>query len=78
MSWGYEVTEKARKQLKKLGPEPSQKILKYLKERVTGCEDPRQFGSALTGDLGEYWRYRVGDYRVLCQLEDERLIVLVV
>jgi len=78
MSWDYAFTEKALKELKKLGPNPSQKIVKYLKAKIQECEDPRQFGKALTGDLGEYWCYRVGDYRVLCELKDEIVIVLVV
>ena len=78
MNWDYAFTEKALKQLKKLGPEPSAKIIKYLRERIQGCEDPRQFGKGLTGDLGEYWRLRTGDYRILCELKDETLIVLVI
>ena len=78
MSWDYHFTEKARKELKKLGASPAQIILKYLDEQVCGSDDPRRFGKPLRGDLGEYWRYRVQDYRILCQIIDEELIVLVV
>ena len=78
MSWGYRVSAKALKQLRKLGPEPSRRIFAYLDSRVAGDENPRRFGKALKGDLAEFWRYRVDDYRVVCQIEDDELVVLVV
>ncbi|MEM9480625.1 MAG: type II toxin-antitoxin system RelE/ParE family toxin [Verrucomicrobiota bacterium] len=64
--------------MQKLGHDASLRIVRFLKKRVQGAEDPRQFGKRLTGDLGEFWRYRVDDYRLLCQIKDEELIVLVV
>lgn len=78
MSWGYKISEKALKQLKKLGPAPAKKIIAFLDHRLSGCDDPRKFGKALKGDLGEFWRYRVDDLRVICKLQDEELIVLIV
>lgn len=78
MSWDYEISEQALKQLRKLGHEPTRRIMAFLDRRVTGCEDPRQFGKCLKGDLGEFWRYRVDGYRILCRVEDSRLVVLVV
>lgn len=78
MRWDYKFTAKAFKQLRKLGQEPSQRIVKFLKNRVLAAEDPRQFGKHLKGDLGEFWRYRVDDYRILCRFEDDELIVIVV
>jgi mRNA interferase RelE/StbE len=78
VSWDYRVSEKALKQLKKLGPEPARKIFAFLDHRVSGCDDPRKFGKALKGDLGDYWRYRVEDFRIICELQDGKLIVLVV
>lgn len=78
MSWDYRISAKALKQLRKIGSEPSRRILAYLDERITGCDDPRTFGKCLTGELGEFWRYRVGDYRILCQLHDDILEVLVI
>lgn len=78
MSWDYSFTEKALKQLRKLGHEPSRRIVSFLRERVAGDEYPRRFGKELKGDLGEFWRYRVDDYRILCRIEDDRMIVLVV
>lgn len=78
MSWDYSFTEKALKQLRKLGAEPSRRIVSFLKERVAGDEDPRRFGKELKGELGEFWRYRVDDYRILCRIEGDRMLVLVV
>lgn len=78
MSWEYKISARALKQLRKLGHEPSRRILEFLDARVKGCEDPRQFGKCLKGDLGEFWRYRVDDYRILCRIEDGKLEVLVV
>jgi mRNA interferase RelE/StbE len=52
--------------------------VRYLRERIAGEGDPRRFGHALTGDLKGLWRYRVGDYRIVASIEDERFVVLVV
>lgn len=78
MSWDYELTKAAAEQLRKLGHEPARRIVLFLRERIKGDEDPRRFGKGLKGDLGEFWRYRVDDYRLLCRIEDERCVVLVV
>ena len=78
MSWDYSFTANARKELKKLGHEPARKIIQFLDERVQGANNPRQFGKALKGDLGKYWRYRIENYRILCEIKDDTLIVLVV
>ena len=50
----------------------------YLDSNLSGCENPRQFGKALMGDLGEFWRYRTSNYRIICSIQDEALVVLVV
>src|SRR5690606_5593578 len=63
VSWDYRLTERAIKQLRKLGPEASRRVIGFLDERIRGSDDPRQSGKALRGDLGEFWRYRLGDYR---------------
>ena len=78
MSWDYKFTNKAFKQLRKLGHEPSHRVVHFLKSRIQGGDDPRKFGKALKGDLGEFWRYRVDDYRILCRIKNDELIVLVV
>lgn len=78
MSWDYKITERALKQLRKMDRQATLRILAFLDERITGAEDPRQWGKQLKGELNNIWRYRVGDYRLLCQLQDDVLVVLVV
>lgn len=76
MAWHISFTPRAEKELKKLGKQESQKITIYLRERV--ATNPRAIGKALKGELREFWRYRIGDYRVLAKIQDEKLLVLVV
>ncbi len=78
MSWDYRISDEALKQLRKMGTEGRRRIFTYLDSNITGCDDPRQLGKALKGDLGEFWRYRASHYRIICRIEDENLIVLVV
>ena len=78
MAWAIEYTETARRQLRKLDRSAARRILDYMDRRVAPLENPRSVGKALHGPLGELWRYRVGEYRVICLLQDERLRVLVV
>lgn len=77
MAWKVEFTESAAKQLARLDKTQAQRITKYLR-RVMQLEDPRDAGKALTGNLRTYWRYRVGDYRVICELRDNELVILAV
>jgi mRNA interferase RelE/StbE len=76
-AWTVEFDDRARRELRKLAPENQQMILRYLRERIAGCSDPRHLGKPLKMQLAGLWRYRVGDYRLICRLEDNRLIVLV-
>jgi len=78
MNWVYRFDPRALKELKKLGLQAQKEIIGYLDERVAGGGDPRRFGKGLKADLAGLWRYRVGDYRILCQIVDGELIVLVV
>lgn len=78
MSWDYRISQRALKDLRKLGPDAGRRILDYLDARIRNTGDPREFGKALRGELGEFWRYRVGDFRILCKLEDDVWTVLVV
>jgi mRNA interferase RelE/StbE len=64
--------------MRKLGHAARRLVLAYLRKRIATAEDPRRFGHALGGDLKGLWRYRVGDYRIVAQIEDDRLLVLVV
>jgi mRNA interferase RelE/StbE len=78
VSWVYRFDERALKDLKKLGRPAQAEIIAYLDDRVGGEADPRRFGKALKAELAGLWRYRVGNYRVLCQIRDKELLVLVV
>lgn len=78
MSWVYRFDERAVKELRKLGKQAQRDIIFYLDERIAVDEDPRRFGKGLRSDLAGLWRYRVGDYRIVCQILDGELIVLVV
>lgn len=78
MAWRIELTDSAKKQLAKLDKATAKRITTFLRERLAPLDDPRSLGKALTGSLGTYWRYRVGDYRLICDIEDGALRVLVV
>ena len=78
MAWTVEFTETARRALKKLDKQTAALIVDYMATRIAMADNPRDFGKALKGPLGDFWRYRVGDYRIICALEDDRLRVLVV
>lgn len=75
--WRVEFDAAAAKELKALGPQEQLRILKFLSERVATREDPRRMGHALTGEFSGLWRYRIGDYRLIVSIEDNRLVVLV-
>ena len=79
MVWTIEFDERAEKQLSHIGNTDALRIRKFLRERIQGTEDPRRTGKALVGTtFKNLWRYRVGDYRILCNLQDNRLVVLVI
>lgn len=77
MAWKIEWDENAVKDAKKLGQEARQKILAYLREKIATSEDPRRFGKPLLANKVGLWRYRVGDYRIICRIEDKRVVVLI-
>jgi mRNA interferase RelE/StbE len=77
LAWTIEYAETAKKQLRKLGKVTARRIIDFMDERVAPSDDPRKLGKALKGSLGDLWRYRVGDYRVLCDIQDRVLTVLV-
>ena len=77
MNWTVELAPAAVKEIDKLDPQVSQRIRRFL-VRLSSLENPRGLGEALHGSkLGELWKYRVGDFRLICSIEDDRLIVLV-
>jgi mRNA interferase RelE/StbE len=78
MAWTIEFAPEAARELNRLDPQHARRILKFLNERVLRLENPRSVGGALHGEkLGELWKYRVGDYRIVCRIEDDRLLILV-
>jgi len=78
MGWNIEFEPDARRELEKLDKAISDRILKFLRERIARLDDPRTIGERLQGPLRQFWKYRVGDYRLICSLKDERLVVIVV
>jgi mRNA interferase RelE/StbE len=78
MACGIEFSADAVRELSKLDKQNSTRILKFLHERIAKLDNPRSIGKALQGArFGEFWRYRVGDFRLICKIEDARLVVLV-
>ena len=78
MAWTIEYTDTARAQLRKLDEQVARRVLDYMDERVAPSDDPRRAGKLLTGPLGGLWRYRVGDCRVVCDIQEAAVRVLVV
>lgn len=78
MAWTIEYAESVQKAVRKLEAQERHRIRAFLEERVARLDDPRSAGKALAGSLAGLWRYRVGDYRVIAKIEDNRLVVLVV
>ena len=79
MAWKVELDEAAEHELDKLDPQVARRILSFLFDRVAKLDDPRSIGESLKGSrLGEFWKYRVGDYRIISSIEDGALRILVV
>ncbi len=78
MAWQIEFDESAKKELAKLERQVARRLIDFLKNRVLNLRDPRSVGQALRGStLGEFWKYRVGDFRIIASIQDDRMIVLV-
>ena len=78
MAWRIEFVPAAAKELKKLGRTEAARIITTLETRIAVLDDPRTLGSALSGELGGLWRWRIGEYRVVARIEDGRIMILVV
>lgn len=79
LAWQIEVSDAAKKQLTKMGRVEAKRITSFLRLRVASLDDPRQLGGPLQGvHFAGLWRYRVGDYRILVEIRDEIVTVLVV
>jgi len=77
LAWTVEWDERAVRDAKKLGHEARRRIVTYMRERIATSEDPRRFGKPLLAEKAGLWRYRVGDYRIVCRIEDDRVVVLI-
>ena len=78
MNWTIEYTKTAETQLRKLDRQVARRILDYLDGTIATLENPRSRGKRLSGPLGDLWRYRVGDYRVICEIQEKVMRILVV
>jgi mRNA interferase RelE/StbE len=76
MIYRLETTPKFDKQLKKIDKVCQRQIVEYLLNNIDGTENPRAFGKGLTGNRRSFWRYRIGNYRVICDIQDSKCIVL--
>lgn len=76
MKYTVEYTKRAIKQLKKLDRQTSALILGWIEKNLVNCENPKQFGKGLTANRKGEWRYRIGDYRLICNINDNELIIL--
>ena len=77
MKYRIVFTDRAKKQLKKLDKHISSLIIGWLEKNIEGCQNPRQHGKGLVGNKSGEWRYRIGDYRRICEIQEEKIIVLV-
>ncbi len=77
MAWRIEITRTATKQITKLDRTVQKLIQRFLRERLSGADNPRQWGRALQGEKRGLWRYRVGDYRLICDIQDDKITILV-
>lgn len=78
MSYHLEFTEKAMKQIKKLDRATAALIVGWLEKNIQGCDNPRLFGKPLVANRNGQWRYRIGTYRVITEIQDDKLLVLVI
>lgn len=78
MKYNVEYSKMAQKQMKKLGNYTKVMLMNWITKNLVDCDNPRNHGKALKGNLKDQWRYRVGNYRILCDIEDDRLIILVI
>jgi mRNA interferase RelE/StbE len=78
LGWQIEFDADVEKDFRKIDKQSQKRIIEYLRSRVLNSDDPRRLGKALQGKLSGLWRYRVGDYRIICKIEDKKCVVLVI
>ena len=78
MAWQIEIDQAAKKELGKLDPQVARRAIQFLRTRLQSVNDPSSMGQALKGSvLGDFWKYRLGDIRIIARIEDDRLVILV-
>ncbi|CAK7192686.1 hypothetical protein COMNV_00892 [Commensalibacter sp. Nvir] len=77
MAWQINYSRSALNELKKLDKQDARRIINYLTLHVQPLENPKQLGKALTGNLKEFWRYRIGNYRVIAEVQEDKIIILI-
>ena len=77
MKYTVQYTVGAIKNLKKLDKHTQALILGWIEKNLTNCENPRQHGKCLTANRSGQWRYRIGDYRLICEIEDDKIVILI-
>lgn len=78
MAWTIEYSESATKSLQKLDRSLAKRVVNYMEQRIAVLPDPRLSGKPLSGAMKGLWRYRVGDYRIICRIEDRQVIILII
>jgi mRNA interferase RelE/StbE len=78
MAWKIEFVPAAAKELNAVGATEASRIVKFLSTRLSKLDDPRSIGEALKGRLGQLWKYRIGDYRIIADIQDRCVLILVV
>lgn len=78
MDWTFEFSETAKKQLKKLDKQVQKRIVQYLRDDIAMLDNPYDKGKVLRGRFVGYWRYRVGNYRLICDINTKQLLILVI
>ena len=76
--WRLEFSKRADKQLSKMDAGTRRVIVSWLLKNIDGCDDPRAHGKDLVANRSGEWRYRIGDYRVLCEIRDDELVALAI
>jgi len=76
LAWTVEVSDFAEKQLHKLDKPIQKSLFDWLEDRIESCKNPRHFGEPLRGEMTGLWRYHIGDYRIICEIQDQQLVVL--
>ena len=78
MTWKIELDLRAAKELAQIDRQHAKRILRFLNDRIAKLDDPRSVGEALRGEWGEFWKYRIGDYRAICRIHDTIVTVYVI